>query len=184
MEIESATLAKKTETYQQAALTDALTGLQNRRYFDDALGQYLEEFKAIGHPLGVIVLDLDHFKYVNDTYGHDVGDEVLRSVTKSLLDYTRYHDVVARIGGEEFAILAPNLDQRALQRLADRIRVAISEITFQAEKVHFQGDSKQGYCALGWNGVRSVFCKACWTKISTWQSLQAATRLWPKLKAF
>ena len=60
-------LTKKTETFQQAALTDPLTGLQNRRYFDDALNQYLEEFSAIGHPLGMIVMDLDHFKKVNDT---------------------------------------------------------------------------------------------------------------------
>lgn len=146
-------LTKKTETFQQAALTDPLTGLQNRRYFDDALNQYLEEFSAIGHPLGMIVMDLDHFKQVNDTYGHDIGDEVLKGVTKCLLDYTRYHDVVARIGGEEFAILAPNLDARSLQRLAERICDAVSEITYSADNVSFRVTTSMGLAL--WDGAES-----------------------------
>lgn len=151
---ETQNLTKKTETFQQAALTDPLTGLQNRRYFDDALNQYLEEFAAIGHPLGMIVMDLDHFKKVNDTYGHDIGDDVLRGVTKCLLDYTRYHDVVARIGGEEFAILAPNLDARSLQRLAERICNAVSEITYQAENVSFRVTTSMGLAL--WDGAESA----------------------------
>lgn len=147
-------LAKKTETFQQAALTDALTGLQNRRYFDDALVHYLDQFSAIGLPVGLIAMDLDHFKKVNDTYGHDVGDAVLRGVTKCLLDYTRFHDVVARMGGEEFSILAPNLDQVALQRLADRIRVAISEITFESDNVRFRVTTSMGVTL--WDGSESA----------------------------
>lgn len=150
LSIETEKLSKKTETFQQAALTDPLTGLQNRRYFDDALEQYLQEFANIDHPLGMIVMDLDHFKKVNDTYGHDIGDDVLRGVTKCLLDYTRYHDVVARIGGEEFAILAPNLDMRALSRLADRICGAVSEITFQADNVSFRVTTSMGLAM--WDG--------------------------------
>ena len=59
-----------------------------------------------------MILDLDHFKQVNDTHGHDVGDEVLRAVANCLKDMTRYHDVVARLGGEEFAVVAPNMDDR------------------------------------------------------------------------
>lgn len=143
-------LTKKSATYQHAALTDPLTGLHNRRYFDDAIEQYLQEFGAIDYPLGVVLLDLDHFKRVNDTYGHDVGDDVLRAIARCLLDYTRHHDVVARVGGEEFAILAPNLDVPALKKLANRIRVAISEITFKSDDICFQVTSSMGMSI--WDG--------------------------------
>lgn len=74
----TASLSARSETLEHAALTDGLTGMQNRRFFDDALREYLEEFGKIDKPVGLIVLDLDHFKAVNDTHGHDVGDEVLR----------------------------------------------------------------------------------------------------------
>jgi predicted signal transduction protein with EAL and GGDEF domain len=77
-------LSARSETLEHAALTDGLTGMQNRRYFDDALREYLEEFGRIKRPVGLLVLDLDHFKQVNDTHGHDVGDEVLRSVSTCL----------------------------------------------------------------------------------------------------
>ncbi|WP_018688386.1 GGDEF domain-containing protein [Ahrensia kielensis] len=143
-------LTKKSATYQHAALTDPLTGLHNRRYFDDAIEQYLQEFGAIDYPLGVVLLDLDHFKNINDTYGHDVGDDVLRAIARCLLDYTRHHDVVARVGGEEFAILAPNLDVTALNKLANRIRVAISEITFKSGEACFQVTSSMGMTI--WDG--------------------------------
>ncbi len=125
----TATLSARSETFEQAALTDALTGMNNRRYFDDALKEYLREFQRIDRPIGLMVLDLDHFKGINDTHGHDTGDEVLRAVAKCLKDFTRYHDVAARLGGEEFAVVAPNLDIEMLGKLADRIRRAISSLT-------------------------------------------------------
>ncbi len=121
-------LSARSETLEQAALTDALTGMQNRRYFDEALSEYLLEFGRIGKPVGLMIFDLDHFKQVNDTYGHDVGDDVLRAVAACLRDMTRYHDVVARLGGEEFAVVAPNMNVDMLTRLGERIRVAISAI--------------------------------------------------------
>lgn len=119
-------LSARSETLEHAALTDGLTGVQNRRYFDDALKEYLSEFRRIGRPVGLMLLDLDHFKRVNDTHGHDVGDEVLRAVASTLKDMTRYHDVVARLGGEEFAVVAPNMDADLLHKLAERIRRAIA----------------------------------------------------------
>lgn len=119
-------LSARSQTLEHAALTDGLTGMQNRRYFDDALKEYLDEFRRIGKPVGLMVLDLDHFKQVNDTHGHDVGDEVLRAVADCLKDMTRYHDVVARLGGEEFAVVAPNMDSETLVRFAERIRKAIA----------------------------------------------------------
>jgi len=125
-------LSIRSETLEQAAVTDALTGLHNRRYFDDALQEYLAAFARIEKPIGMILLDLDHFKSVNDTYGHNIGDEVLREVALCLKDFTRYHDVVARLGGEEFAVLSPNITERQIFELAERIRRAIAQIVVNA----------------------------------------------------
>ena len=122
----TASLSARSKTLEHAALTDALTGMQNRRYFDDALKEYLDEFGRIDKPVGLMILDLDHFKQINDAHGHDVGDEVLRSVANCLKSLTRYHDVVARLGGEEFAVVAPNVDGDTLVRLAERIRKAVA----------------------------------------------------------
>src|SRR5690606_41294887 len=123
------------------SLTDSLTGMQNRRYFDGALKEYLVQFDRIHRPVGLMIIDLDHFKTVNDTYGHDVGDIVLQEVARCLRDYTRYHDVVARLGGEEFAVLAPNMDAELMIKLANRIRKAIStlEIDIRGEKLGVTG---------------------------------------------
>jgi diguanylate cyclase (GGDEF)-like protein len=131
-------LSARSETLEHAALTDALTGMQNRRYFDDALKEYLEEFKRIDKPIGLMVLDLDHFKAVNDTHGHDVGDEVLRRVARCLQEFTRYHDIVARLGGEEFVIVAPNMNTDLLIKFAERIRKAIANLTIESGNVRLK----------------------------------------------
>lgn len=128
-------LSVRSETLEHAAATDGLTGMHNRRYFDDALREYLAAFKRIDKPIGMIILDLDHFKKVNDTHGHDVGDEVLRQVSICLQEFTRYHDVVARLGGEEFAILSPNINDRQLFDLADRIRRAVAQLMINTGNV-------------------------------------------------
>lgn len=125
----TASLSARSETLEIEALTDGLTGVQNRRYFDDALREYIEEFRRIDKPLGLMILDLDHFKQVNDSYGHDIGDRVLRAVGKCLRDMTRYHDIVARLGGEEFGIVTPNMNLVGLEKLAERIRDAVSALS-------------------------------------------------------
>jgi diguanylate cyclase (GGDEF)-like protein len=91
-----------------------------------------------------MILDLDHFKQVNDTHGHDVGDEVLKAVASCLKDMTRYHDVVARLGGEEFAVVAPNLDVDMLAKLAERIRKAIATTTVVAGTVKLKVTTSVG----------------------------------------
>lgn len=126
-------LSARSESLQHAALTDSLTGTHNRRYFDDALREYLAEFGRIGRPVGLMVIDLDRFKSVNDTHGHDIGDEVLRQVSRSLKDLTRYHDVVARLGGEEFAVVVPNMTEDGLVKLAERIRKAAASLIIEVE---------------------------------------------------
>lgn len=140
----TASLSARSRNLEQAALTDGLTGMQNRRYFDDALKEYLGEFRRIDRPVGLMILDLDHFKQVNDTYGHDAGDEVLRSVAKCLKSMTRYHDVVARLGGEEFAIVAPNMDLELLQRFAERMRKAIASLAIEAGNTQLNVTSSVG----------------------------------------
>lgn len=146
-------LSARSESLEHAALTDGLTGMQNRRYFDDALDEYLTEFSRIKKPLGMMILDLDHFKLVNDTHGHDVGDEVLRRVAQCLQEFTRYHDIVARLGGEEFVIVAPNLSEANITRLADRIRVAISDLTINTGNVSLKVTVSIGIAI--WDSIES-----------------------------
>ncbi|MGB6118869.1 MAG: GGDEF domain-containing protein, partial [Mesorhizobium sp.] len=94
------------------------------------------------------------FKQVNDTYGHDIGDEVLRSVAGCLSEFTRFHDVVARLGGEEFAVVAPNMDQDALLKLAERIRKAIAALTVPAGNVRLRVTTSVGLAV--WDGKESA----------------------------
>ena len=131
-------LSERSRDLERAALTDALTGISNRRYFDTALQQYLAEFSRIGKPLGVLVLDIDHFKSVNDTYGHDIGDEVLKAVSNCMFEFTRYHDIAARLGGEEFAIVAPAMTAMELCALADRIRKAIAKLPLEIGNIRLR----------------------------------------------
>ncbi|MFH1793608.1 MAG: GGDEF domain-containing protein [Pseudomonadota bacterium] len=147
-------LSARSVTLEHAALTDGLTGMQNRRYFDDALREYLEEFRRIGKPVGLLVLDLDHFKSVNDTHGHDVGDEVLRVVAGCLREFTRYHDVVARLGGEEFAVVAPNMDTDMLIKLAERIRKAIASLSVTTGNVRLRVTTSVGIAI--WDGKENA----------------------------
>ena len=108
-----------------AARTDPLTGLANRRHFNEELELELERSRRTGRPLTVIVCDLDHFKDVNDTFGHIVGDDVLRLVGRVLIDESRAIDLPARFGGEEFAVVLPDTDLEAGEHVADRLRVAL-----------------------------------------------------------
>ncbi|MBX3572961.1 MAG: GGDEF domain-containing protein [Mesorhizobium sp.] len=147
-------LSARSVTLEHAALTDGLTGMQNRRYFDDALREYLEEFRRIGKPVGLLLLDLDHFKSVNDTHGHDVGDEVLRVVAGCLREFTRYHDVVARLGGEEFAVVAPNMDTDMLIKLAERIRKAIASLSVTTGNVRLRVTTSVGIAI--WDGKENA----------------------------
>ena len=109
-------------------VTDPLTGLYNRRYFEQALDEYLKEFVRIKAPLALLTLDLDHFKSVNDTYGHDAGDVVLVQLAKRLKKLTREHDIVARTGGEEFCIVAPFSRVDQIRPFAERICRMIAEM--------------------------------------------------------
>ncbi|MBA4178292.1 MAG: GGDEF domain-containing protein [Leptothrix sp. (in: Bacteria)] len=101
---------------------DALTGLANRRAFELALGREIDRVARSGEPALLLTLDIDHFKRVNDTWGHSAGDQVLRAVAGALVDSVRPMDLVARVGGEEFAIILPNCGSAFGGTVAERVR--------------------------------------------------------------
>jgi diguanylate cyclase (GGDEF)-like protein len=116
---------------QQAALTDALTGLYNRRYALERLEQEWAAARRSGNPLACMIVDIDFFKRVNDKYGHDVGDRVLRETAAVLRDTLRQSDVVCRLGGEEFVVIGPGMDLAAATRCAERLRLAVEAQTIE-----------------------------------------------------
>ncbi len=101
---------------------DALTGLANRRSFELALAREIDRVARVGEPALLLALDIDHFKQVNDTHGHASGDLVLKAVAKALLECVRPMDMVARVGGEEFAIVMPNCPAAFGEAVAERVR--------------------------------------------------------------
>ncbi len=111
---------------QQAAWTDALTGLYNRRYALDYLGREWDAATRTGKPLSCLLIDIDHFKRVNDTHGHDVGDRVLQETADVLRGKVRPTEVVCRLGGEEFLVIGPGLDPDAALTCAERLRTAVA----------------------------------------------------------
>ncbi|APZ43672.1 sensor domain-containing diguanylate cyclase [Acidihalobacter ferrooxydans] len=115
-------------TMQQRALTDPLTGAANRRHGEEILALELDRANRYGHALSVIMLDLDHFKRVNDTHGHAVGDIMLCSVARTVDEQLRTSDHLARWGGEEFLVIAPELDDASVLAVAERIRTHISHL--------------------------------------------------------
>jgi diguanylate cyclase (GGDEF)-like protein/putative nucleotidyltransferase with HDIG domain len=117
------------ERLREAARTDALTGLFNRRHFSEVLEAELDRSRRHGVTPGLLLVDLDHFKTVNDTYGHQVGDSVLTEVAARLRDAVRPSDCVARWGGEEFIVLVPSLEhERLLWRICQSLRESVSQV--------------------------------------------------------
>ncbi len=116
------------EHLQRSALTDGLTGVSNRRAFDAALDRELSLAARADAPLAVLIFDLDHFKKLNDTFGHQAGDDVLRGVGAALRSSARQGDVVARYGGEEFAVVMPGAEADDAVAFARRIRTVLAEI--------------------------------------------------------
>lgn len=109
------------------ALLDNLTRLANRNYLEKELTIRFEEHKRMGIPFGVLFMDIDHFKKFNDTYGHDVGDLVLKFVASTLVKNLRPFDVVGRWGGEEFIGIMRNVTGQTLEQLGDRLRVLVDD---------------------------------------------------------
>ena len=114
------------------AKTDQLTGLPNRRAFDEEFKRMVDETDRYGGESALVIVDVDHFKKVNDTYGHDAGDQVLKAVGATLLAMKRATDKVARLGGEELAILLPQTDRGGAMEAAERCRKAIEALSVRS----------------------------------------------------
>jgi len=109
------------------AYFDALTGVPNRRFVEVKIQQSIQDVQVLGETVGLLLLDLDHFKEVNDMWGHPAGDLVLQAVTKTLMQSLRPTDVVGRWGGEEFLVLLPNTNFELLQTICERCRILLAE---------------------------------------------------------
>ncbi|WP_126444032.1 sensor domain-containing diguanylate cyclase [Sulfuricystis multivorans] len=120
-------LRRQMETAELLARTDALTGLANRRAFDEVAQQEIQRAQRYGTPLTLVLADLDHFKAINDSHGHDVGDCVLQNFARILAASVRTVDLVGRWGGEEFAILMPGTDLPEATQAAERMRKQVEQ---------------------------------------------------------
>ena len=120
-------LAKEAAALERLASLDSLTGLNNRRNFMVLADMEWSRFKRYGRPLGVLMLDIDFFKSINDCYGHDAGDEVIKAVANVLQNHKRTSDIVGRIGGEEFALLLPEASSESAAAAGERLRGLVAE---------------------------------------------------------
>jgi diguanylate cyclase (GGDEF)-like protein len=132
IESDSRELSDELSRVRMLSLTDELTGLANRRAFMRRLEDEVARVQRYGFPLSFALMDLDHFKGINDEYGHAAGDEVLRVYSKNVLSVFRHHDMVARYGGEEFAVLLPNTDADGAIRALNKVRRRASETRWQS----------------------------------------------------
>jgi diguanylate cyclase (GGDEF)-like protein len=133
------------ESLKNMAIRDALTGLYNRRFLDEVLARELARADRLRSPLSVIMIDIDHFKKFNDTYGHAAGDEVLKQVCAYLSDSLRQTEIVCRYGGEELVILLPDCDAGGAVEIAEKLRNGIRSLAV----VHHGQDLPRVTASLG-----------------------------------
>jgi diguanylate cyclase (GGDEF)-like protein len=132
VESDSRELTDELSRVRMLSLTDELTGLANRRAFLRRLEDEVARVQRYGFPLSFALMDLDHFKSINDEFGHAAGDEVLRVYAKNILSVFRHHDMVARYGGEEFAVLLPNTDADGAIRALNKVKRRAGETRWQS----------------------------------------------------
>jgi hemerythrin len=129
---------------EEMAMTDVLTGLPNRRYALRSLGQEWTKSQRSGTHLSCLIIDTDDFKRINDSFGHDAGDEVLRVLSRQISASTRSGDDVCRLGGDEFLVICPNTTLEVALQIAERIRLDVAEL-----QVHAGNDMWNGSCSIG-----------------------------------
>jgi diguanylate cyclase (GGDEF)-like protein len=151
-EIEVQHLRTENEQLVHRARRDRLTGLLNRGAFEDALPAALEKARTELEPMALLLVDADHFKAVNDTHGHGVGDAVLEHLARLLDDNVRKRDEVYRFGGEEFAVIAPDCTRAAAETLATSLCEAIAAAPHEGEGVRIPLTVSIGVACAQWPG--------------------------------
>jgi two-component system cell cycle response regulator len=143
-------LRDRFEESVELAVTDALTGLHNRRYMEAHLKALADQAIASGHPLSVLLADIDNFKAINDTYGHDAGDGVLREFAGRFRRNTRSVDLACRIGGEEFVIVMPDTGLERACQVGERLRACIAAEPFRTgPSAHLGVTASVGIATMG-----------------------------------
>ncbi len=135
LERESGELRDRIREERRLALIDGLTGVPNRLAYEERVAQEFARWKRFGEPLSVVLMDIDNFKVVNDTYGHKAGDKVLKTIGQLLASKLRATDFLARYGGEEFVVLMPGADAENATRVADKLREEVRSCGF-----HYRGN--------------------------------------------
>lgn len=116
---------------QNEASQDSLTGIPNRKYLNAIIESKIREYKAVNIPFGIIFIDIDNFKHINDTYGHGIGDEVLKLLVRTIQSSLRKNDVVGRLGGEEFIIIYADINDEGLSITSEKIRTLVETSTLR-----------------------------------------------------
>jgi diguanylate cyclase (GGDEF)-like protein len=148
LHVSQAQLARRTEELERLSTIDPLTGAGNRRYLESEGLVEIAAARRNGHPLGVVLFDLDHFKTINDLYGHAVGDDVLKTVVDATRHMLRPKDFLARLGGEEFALLLPASKRPESRTIAERVRTAIAATPFGIKAARFAVTASFGISEL------------------------------------
>lgn len=153
-------LVRNDETYdklKKASEKDYLTGLNNVRTFDQKINSLYSNAKDQDKEMSLLMVDIDHFKLINDTYGHPAGDKVIMKVAEILLLFSRTNDVVSRNGGEEFSVIMPDCDSNSCHVIAEKIRKAVEKSTFRvSEKAEIQVTVSLGWATTMQSSIESV----------------------------
>ena len=128
------TLYLENKELQEKVITDPLTGIYNRDFIDYQIDTCIHEFNAFNISFGVLFIDIDHFKKVNDTFGHDIGDKVLVAVTQTIKVNIRMEDFVGRYGGEEFIVILRNINKENLFNTAEKLRMLIEGLDIETKR--------------------------------------------------
>lgn len=136
--VESIIMKKRLRELEKEAFLDPLTGVPNRRFINIQMEKLFYEFKTYGNRFGLYFIDIDKFKFFNDTYGHDVGDEVLKVVSGSSLSALRGSDLIGRWGGDEFIAIVLDIDENSLKEIGERIRILVknSNLSVSDKNLH------------------------------------------------
>jgi diguanylate cyclase (GGDEF)-like protein len=148
-------LQKKNEELHRLSITDSLTGIYNRKHIMDLFDLELTRSRRYDNGLAVLMLDIDHFKTVNDTYGHQVGDRVMQQVAELLNQAVRDCDHVGRYGGEEFLVVLPDIGIQAAAVVAERIRRSVANLQCGGEKKKFSVTISIGLAAYPTDGDKT-----------------------------